>query len=137
MRAISVARFGGPEVLAAVEAPDPVAGPGELVVAASASDVMFVDTVIRSGRGVGFFPIRPPYVPGSGVGGRVISVGDGVDDGWLGRPVIAHIGSGAPAGTPNGRSSASRRRSRSPTASIRCSRRRSSTTGRPPFASPG
>ena len=93
MRAISVARFGGPEVLAAVEAPDPVAGPGELVVAASASDVMFVDTVIRSGRGVGFFPIRPPYVPGSGVGGTVISVGDGVDDGWLGRPVIAHIGS--------------------------------------------
>ena len=40
------------------------------MVAASASDVMFVDTVIRSGRGVGFFPIRPPYVPGSGVGGR-------------------------------------------------------------------
>ena len=55
MRTISVARFGGPEVLAAIEAPDPVAGPGELVVAASASDVMFVDTVIRSGRGVGFF----------------------------------------------------------------------------------
>ena len=93
VRAISVARFGGPEVLAAVEAPDPVAGPGELVVDVGASDVMFVDTVIRSGRGVGFFPIRPPYVPGSGVGGTVISVGDGVDDGWLGRPVIAHIGS--------------------------------------------
>jgi NADPH2:quinone reductase len=53
---------------------------------------MFVDTMIRSGRGAGFFPIRPPYVPGSGVGGNVISVGDGVDDGWLGRPVIAHIG---------------------------------------------
>ena len=93
MRAISVARFGGPEALAVVEAPDPVAGPGELVVDVSASDVMFVDTVIRSGRGVGFFPIRPPYVPGSGVGGEVVSVGDGVDDGWLGRPVIAHIGS--------------------------------------------
>ena len=93
MRAISVARFGGPEVLAAVEAPDPAAGPGELVVAASASDVMFVDTAIRSGRGVRFFPIRPPYIPGSGVGGTVIAVGDGVDHGWLGRPVIAHIAS--------------------------------------------
>ena len=93
MRAISVAVFGGPEVLAAVEAPDPMAGPGELVVAARASDVMFVDTAIRSGRGVRFFPIRPPYVPGSGVGGTVISVGDGVDHGWLGRPVIAHIAS--------------------------------------------
>jgi NADPH2:quinone reductase len=92
VRAISVARFGGPEVLVPVEAPDPVAGPGELVVGVGASDVMFVDTMIRSGRGAGFFPIRPPYVPGSGVGGNVISVGDGVDDGWLGRPVIAHIG---------------------------------------------
>jgi NADPH2:quinone reductase len=92
VRAISVARFGGPEVLVPIEAPDPVAGPGQLVVAASASDVLFVDTMIRSGRGVRFFPIRPPYVPGSGVGGEVISVGDGVDAGWLGRPVIAHTG---------------------------------------------
>jgi NADPH:quinone reductase len=89
---ISVGRFGGPEVLVPASAPDPVAGPGELVVAAGASDVMFVDTMIRSGRGVGFFPIRPPYVPGSGVAGAVTSVGDGVDDGWLGRTVIAHTG---------------------------------------------
>jgi NADPH:quinone reductase len=90
---ISVGRFGGPEVLVPASAPDPVAAPGEVVVAATASDVMFVDTMIRSGRGVGFFPIRPPYVPGSGVGGEVISVGDGVDEGWLGRRVIAHTGS--------------------------------------------
>lgn len=89
---ISVARFGGPEVLVPTPAPDPVAAPGELVVAATASDVLFVDTMIRSGRGVGFFPIRPPYVPGNGVAGEVISVGDGVDDSWLGRPVIAHTG---------------------------------------------
>ncbi len=93
MLVISVGRFGGPEVLAPASAPDPVAAPGEVVVAATASDVMFVDTMIRSGRGVGFFPIRPPYIPGSGVGGEVISVGDGVDEGWLGRPVIAHTGS--------------------------------------------
>jgi NADPH:quinone reductase len=90
--AISVGRFGGPEVLTPVQAPDPVAGPGELVIAVTASDVMFVDTMIRSGRGARFFPIRPPYVPGNGVAGRVTSVGDGVDDGWLGRPVIAHTG---------------------------------------------
>ena len=93
MRVISVGRFGGPEVLVPAAAPDPVAAPGEVVVAATASDVMFVDTMIRSGRGVGFFPVRPPYVPGSGVGGEVISVGDGVDEGWLGRRVIAHTGS--------------------------------------------
>jgi NADPH2:quinone reductase len=90
--AIEVSRFGGPDVLRPAAAPDPVAGPGELVVAVSASDVMFVDTAIRAGRGTAFFPIRPPYVPGSGVAGVVTSVGDGVDGDWAGRTVIAHTG---------------------------------------------
>jgi NADPH2:quinone reductase len=89
---IQVSRFGGPEVLVPADSPDPVAGPGELVVAVTASDVMFLDTMIRSGRGTGFFPVRPPYVPGNGVTGRVIGVGDGVDGSWAGRPVIAHTG---------------------------------------------
>jgi NADPH:quinone reductase len=89
---IEVPRFGGPEVLVPADSPDPGAGPGELAVAVSASDVMFLDTMIRSGRGAGLFPIRPPYVPGNGVTGRVIEVGDGVDGSWLGRLVIAHTG---------------------------------------------
>jgi NADPH2:quinone reductase len=89
---IEVRRFGGPDVLVPAHSPDPSAGPGELLVAVSASDVMFLDTMIRSGRGTGIFPIRPPYVPGNGVTGRVIGVGDGVDGSWMGRPVIAHTG---------------------------------------------
>ena len=63
-----------------------------MVVAVAVADVMFIDTVIRAGRGVDFFPIRPPYIPGNGVGGEVLSVGEGVDDSWLGRYVIAHTG---------------------------------------------
>jgi NADPH2:quinone reductase len=63
MLVVEVSRFGRPEVLAARQAPDPVAGPGQVVVQTSAADVLFVDTVIRAGRGVGFFPVRPPYVP--------------------------------------------------------------------------
>ncbi|ONH32418.1 zinc-binding dehydrogenase [Pseudofrankia asymbiotica] len=92
MRAIEVARFGGPEVLVPTDLPDPVPGPGEVLLAVTASDVMFVDIMVRSGLGKDVFPIRPPYVPGNGVGGRVVSVGDGVEDGWLGRQVIAHTG---------------------------------------------
>ena len=92
MLVIEVPRFGGPEVLVPADSPDLVAGRGELVVAVTASDVMFLDTMIRSGRGAGFFPIRPPYVPGNGVTGTVIGVGDGVDASWAGRPVIAHTG---------------------------------------------
>jgi D-arabinose 1-dehydrogenase-like Zn-dependent alcohol dehydrogenase len=79
------------------EAPEPRPGPGEVVVNAAACDVMFVDVMIRSGRGVDFFPTRPPYVPGNGVGGEVVAVGDGVDKSWLGRRVIAHTG--GPGGT--------------------------------------
>jgi NADPH2:quinone reductase len=97
VRVIEATRFGGPEVLVPRQRPDPAAGPGQLVVAATASDVMFVDTMIRAGRGTDFFPIRPPYVPGNGVGGKVISVGDGVHDRWLGQRVITHTG--GPGGT--------------------------------------
>lgn len=97
MRAVEVARFGGPEVLELRELSDPAPGPGQIVVAASACDVLFVDTMIRSGRGADYFPIRPPYVPGNGVGGTVTAVGDGVDASWRGRPVVARTG--GPGGT--------------------------------------
>ena len=60
--------------------------------AAAFCDVLFVDTMIRSGRGVDYFPIRPPYVPGNGVGGTVTAIGEGVDPAWLGREVVAHTG---------------------------------------------
>ena len=68
-----------------------------MIVSASACDVLFVDTLIRSGRGTAYFAIRPPYVPGNGVGGTVAAVGDGVDESWQGRPVVAHTG--GPGGT--------------------------------------
>src|ERR1700726_991804 len=96
MRAVEVPRFGGPDVLELRELPDPLPGPGQVLVAASVCDVLFVDTMIRSGRGINYFSIRPPYVPGNGVGGTVAALGDGVDAGWLGRPVVAHTG--APGG---------------------------------------
>jgi NADPH:quinone reductase len=48
---------------------DPVAAPGEAVVAMSAADVLFLDTMIRSGRAREAFSQRPPYVPGNGVAG--------------------------------------------------------------------
>ena len=92
MRAIEVATFGGPEVLKLKTVADPVPQAHQVLIAVSVSDVLFVDTRIRSGRGVGYFPIRPPYVPGNGVGGTVVSVGQDVDPSWVGRPVVAHTG---------------------------------------------
>jgi NADPH:quinone reductase len=79
-------------VLTPRRAPDPVAGPGQVVIRTAAVDVLFIDTAIRAGRAVDFFDIRPPYVPGNGVSGEVISTGDEVDPGWAGRSVVVHTG---------------------------------------------
>ena len=92
--AVQVTRFGGPEVLATIAVPDPVPGPGEVIIAVSAADVLFLDAVIRSGRAAAWFPVTPPYVPGNGVAGRVSAVGEGVDRGWAGRAVVARTGAG-------------------------------------------
>ena len=97
-QAIEVTSFGGPEVLALGSVPEPVAGPGQAVVSVTAADVLFLDTATRSGRAAAWFPVRPPYVPGGGVGGRVTAVGDGVDPAWAGRPVIARTGAAGGTG---------------------------------------
>lgn len=88
MRAVQVREFGGPEVLVPVALPDPEPGPGEVVIEVSAVDVLFLDTMIRSGRAREAFPQRPPYVPGNGVAGHVA----GGDPAWAGRAVVAGTG---------------------------------------------
>jgi NADPH:quinone reductase len=94
VRVVQVTRLGGPEVLEPVDAPDPVAGPGQAVVDVSVADVLFVETQIRQGWGSGYFSFRPPYVPGSGVAGQVASVGDGVAPAWVGRRVLSYLAGG-------------------------------------------
>jgi NADPH:quinone reductase len=92
VRVVQATRFGGPEVLVPGEAPDLVAGPGQVVVDVSVAGITFVETQIR--RGVDKWHSRPalPYVPGGTVAGRVSSVGKDVDPSWPGRRVIADIG---------------------------------------------
>jgi NADPH:quinone reductase len=94
MRAIQVREFGGPEVLVEAEVPEPVAGQGQVVIGLSVTDVIFLDTRLRGGWGQDFFPRTPPYVPGGGGAGRVLSVGEGVDPGWVGRHVVARAAGG-------------------------------------------
>jgi NADPH:quinone reductase len=94
MNVVEVTKYGGPEVLVAGRAPDPVAQAGQLVIGVSVADVMSIDAQLRSGWGREWFPGEPPYVPGTGVAGRVLSVGDGVDAGWIGRRVAALVPGG-------------------------------------------
>lgn len=69
MRTINVTAFGGPEVLRVVDVPAPVAGPGEVRIDVRVVEVLFLDTQVRAGWAQDFFPMRPPFVPGTGVGG--------------------------------------------------------------------
>ncbi|MQA03335.1 MAG: zinc-binding dehydrogenase [Streptosporangiales bacterium] len=92
MRVIQATSFGGPEVLVAKDQQDPVAGPGQVEVAVSAAEMLFLDVQLRSGWGREFFPIEPPYVPGTGVAGTVRAVGEDVDPDWVGKRVVAATG---------------------------------------------
>ncbi|MFD9359756.1 zinc-binding dehydrogenase [Streptomyces sp. NPDC060031] len=92
MRATQAIEFGGPEVLVSTEVPEPVAGPGQVLVAVAAVDTIFVETQVRGGWGRQFFPVTPPYVPGGGIAGIVRATGEGVDPAWTGRRVVASIG---------------------------------------------
>ncbi|NYI07828.1 zinc-binding dehydrogenase [Allostreptomyces psammosilenae] len=90
MRVVRATAVGGPEVLVAGEAPDPVAGPGQVVVGVSVAGIDFVETQLRRGESPG--PALPelPYVPGAVVAGQVLSVGPDVDPDWVGRRVVTH-----------------------------------------------
>lgn len=75
---MALERFGGPEVLEAMELPDPVPGPGEVLVQVVAAGVNPVDWKIREGLLQDAFPHRFPLVPGWEVAGKVEQLGPGV-----------------------------------------------------------
>ncbi len=74
MRAIRVDSFGGPEVLAVVDAPDPAAGDGERLVAVDAAGVNFGDALVRRGEYFGGQPL--PVWPGWEAVGRDADTGE-------------------------------------------------------------
>jgi NADPH:quinone reductase len=78
MRAVHVARPGGPEVLAVADLPDPAPGPGQLLVRVSAAGVNFMDVYARAG--VGHYARPTPFVLGTEGAGRVVGVGSGAED---------------------------------------------------------
>jgi NADPH:quinone reductase len=77
VRAISVERTGGPEVLSLVDhAAEPEPGPGDLLVRIAAAGVNFIDTYHRTG----LYPRPLPFVPGVEGAGTVVAVGADVSD---------------------------------------------------------
>ncbi|MEU9462571.1 NADP-dependent oxidoreductase [Streptomyces sp. NPDC048312] len=86
-------RFGGPEVEHFADLPQPVAGPGQLLIAVRAAGVNPVDWKRRSGRRPAGAPVvRLPAVMGGEAAGEVVALGPGttgfaVGDAVLGGPL--------------------------------------------------
>jgi NADPH:quinone reductase len=91
MRAVWLREFGGPETLRIGEAPDPVAGAGQVVIEVEFANITFVETQFRASGG-GPFAGGVPVIPGNGVGGVVVSTGSGVTDPPVGARVVASTG---------------------------------------------
>lgn len=78
MRAMSVTRFGGPQVLELVDLPRPEPLPTEVLVRVVAAGVNPVDCKTRAGKGMANVLGDPPFVIGWDVAGVVEEVGRGV-----------------------------------------------------------
>lgn len=93
MKAVVAHAFGAIEALCVQDWPDPVPGPGEVVVDVMAAGVNFSDLLVTGGR----YQILPtlPFVPGEEAAGIVSAVGEGVETCVVGDRVLALVENGA------------------------------------------
>src|SRR5690349_24987591 len=87
MKAVLLTNHGGPETLHYGDAPDPAAGPGEVVVDIHAASVNAADYKVRLGGGR-YSLTRFPHILGRDFSGVVGAVGAGVTDFTVGDAVF-------------------------------------------------
>ena len=85
MRAISVNRFGEPDVLVITDVATPAPASGQVLVDVRLAGVVYGDVIVRSGR----HPLPLPWTPGVEVAGQVVAIGQDVDESLLGARVVA------------------------------------------------
>jgi NADPH:quinone reductase-like Zn-dependent oxidoreductase len=91
MKAVVVHQYGGPEVLKFEEYPDPVAGPGEVLVRVAAAGVNPIDCERRAGLTKDFYPMQFPGLIGIDMSGTVVNVGPEVITFTAGNRVFAMV----------------------------------------------
>ncbi len=94
MKAMVCEAFGGPEVLALRDVPDPPPpGPGEIQVRVGARGVQYVDVLQLAGK----YQVRPepPFIPGREAAGVVAAIGPGVAGLRVGDRVMCRLETGA------------------------------------------
>jgi NADPH:quinone reductase-like Zn-dependent oxidoreductase len=92
MKALLSVAPGGPETLVLQDLPDPVVGPGELLVRVRAAAINYPDVLIIEDK----YQMRPPrpFAPGGEIAGEVAALGDGVSGWRVGDRLIAVPGFG-------------------------------------------
>jgi len=92
MKAVVITEFGGPEVLQLRDVPDPVVGPGEVVIDVAATAVNRADLLQRAGHYPP--PAGAPPWPGLECSGTISAIGAGVLHWNLGDQVCALLSGG-------------------------------------------
>ena len=87
MKAVLLKGHGGPEMLQLGDAPDPVAGPGEVVVDVHAASINAADYKVRLGSGA-YGNLKFPHILGRDFSGFVSALGSGVTDFKIGDAVF-------------------------------------------------
>lgn len=89
MKAIRVHEPGGPEALRLEDVPDPLPGPGQVLVRVEAAGVNFIDVYQRTG----LYRVPMPMTPGQEAAGTIVAVGANVSElragdrvAWAGPP---------------------------------------------------
>lgn len=92
MRVVICDEIGPLDGLHVVEHPDPMPGPGQVVIDVEAAGVNYVDALFVQGK----YQIKPPvpFVPGSEVAGTISAVGSGVEPTRVGERVVCMCGLG-------------------------------------------
>ncbi len=86
MRAVVIRQHGGPEVLNIEEVPDPIAGPGEVVVKVAAVALNHLDLWVR--KGLPGAPFHLPAITGADASGTIHAMGPDVAGVSVGEPVM-------------------------------------------------
>lgn len=89
MKAVTIRRYGGPEVLELADLPPPKPAPDEVVVKVHASNVNPIDWKIREGQLKLFIRAPFPITLGVDLAGEIVEIGAAVQDLAVGDPVFA------------------------------------------------
>jgi NADPH:quinone reductase-like Zn-dependent oxidoreductase len=84
VKAAVIHRYGGPEELKYEDMPDPVPGPGEVLIKVAAAGINNIDIILRKAG-----PLQFPAILGWDVSGTVVKIGDGVGGLAVGEKVAA------------------------------------------------